>query len=123
MSSSLKQEYKTAIQQDIVDSTTGVMRRANNVSHYQKIFQVCTAQNCKQCTAVQFSQSFPVGSADLGGNSSPTLVPLYRELGHCVTLNGICSLEPFILKALSSVINQSETTFATAFFIPELRAR
>lgn len=47
MSSSLKKEYKTVIQQDIADSATGVMRRPNNVSHYQQIFQVCTLPNCK----------------------------------------------------------------------------
>lgn len=41
MSSSLKTEYKSAVQQDIAESATGIMKRPNNISHYQRIFQVC----------------------------------------------------------------------------------
>ncbi|XP_065053643.1 cytochrome c oxidase subunit 7A2, mitochondrial-like [Rhopilema esculentum] len=39
MSESLKNQYKTAVQQDIADSAKGVMRRPNNVGHYQRLFQ------------------------------------------------------------------------------------
>jgi len=34
-----QKEYKTVIQQELADSASGVMRRPNNVSHYQRIFQ------------------------------------------------------------------------------------